>query len=87
MGEGAAAEEHELDVVGEEGVLFVEVEEVEEELDLVLELDHLRVEDEAGEQLQAINEEVLVGIEDLKDGEVVRAEDFSELAVVDREGV
>lgn len=62
MRERAATQEHELDIIGEEGVLFIEVEKIEQELDLVLELYHLWVEDEASEQLQAVNQEVLVGI-------------------------
>lgn len=41
--EGTAAEEHELYVVGEEGVLLIEVEEVEQELHFVLELYHFGV--------------------------------------------
>ena len=55
MGEGAAAEEHELNIVGEERVLLIEVKQVKQELDLVLKLDHLRVQDQTSKQLQPIN--------------------------------
>ena len=41
MRERAATQEHELDIIGEEGVLCIEVEKIEQELDLVLELYHL----------------------------------------------
>jgi hypothetical protein len=66
VGEGAATQEHELDVVGKEGVLLIKIKQVKEELNLVLKLDHLGIQDQAGKQLQPVNEQVLVGVENLK---------------------
>jgi hypothetical protein len=67
VGEGAATQEHELDVVGKERVLLIKIKQVKEELNLVLKLDHLGIQDQASKQLQPINEQVLIGVKNLKD--------------------
>lgn len=66
MCESAAAEEHELNIVGKQRILFVKVKKVKKELNLVLKLDDFGVENQAGEKFQTIDQQILVSVENLK---------------------